>query len=226
MGKYEFLEIDPKRAGKEHLQGGSQTGQWYEARRPGPRIVANEPTVSSFGVYIKTREAQGEVEAGVTRFFKGVGELFKETAISVASGILAGAMVSFLPPVAAIGISLGVGAALSGRRSERIGTVTQIQENLKPLDLGLQDDTIRKLAEPHQGKVPDDGTLRKTIEDVLSEDRQANEDLAKAFIKLLPTINRAAAATKIEFSGPVQMLITGDPNTITAIFNGFLKEKR
>ncbi len=157
------------------------------------------------------------MEGGLTGFFKslfrGVGELFEVSVLSLFSGILGAALLPFFGPVVAIGVSLGVWAA-----------VTEIQENLKPLGLGLQDDTIRKLAEPLQGKQPDERVLQKTLEDVLSKDRRANKDLAKAFIKLLPTINRAAAATNIEFSGPIQGLTIGDHNTVTENFNGFLQD--
>lgn len=161
---------------------------------------------------------QQKVEGGLTRFFKslfrGVGELISVSVTSLFSGILAAALLPFFGPVVAIGVSLGVMAA-----------VTQIQENLKPLGLDLQDDTVRKLAEPLQGKRPDERELRKVIEEVLSEDRPANEDLAKAFSKLLPTINKAAAATNIEFSGPIQGLTIGDQNTVTQTFEGFLHEQ-
>jgi hypothetical protein len=164
------------------------------------------------------KSAQQEVEGGVTGFFKslfrGVGKLLKVSALSLFSGILGAALLPFFGPVAAIGVSLGLGAA-----------VIEIQENLKPLGLGLQDETIRKLAEPLQGKQPDERELRKVIEEVLSEDRQANEDLAKAFSKLLPTINKAAAATNIEFSGPIQGLTIGEHNRVTQTFEDFLHEK-
>ena len=160
---------------------------------------------------------QQKVEGALTRFFnslfRGVGELIELSVKSLFSGLLGAALLPFFGPVVAIGVSLGVMAA-----------VTQIQENLKPLGLGLQDDTIRKLAEPLQGKQPDQCDLQKVIEDVLSQDRQANQDLAKAFRQLLPTINRAAAATHIEFSGPVQGLTIGDHNTVTQTFNGFLQD--
>jgi len=52
-----------------------------------------------------------EVEEVLTRFFNSVGEVSKETAISVASGIVGAALVTFFGPVGAIGISLGAAAA-------------------------------------------------------------------------------------------------------------------
>jgi hypothetical protein len=158
---------------------------------------------------------QQKVEGGITGFFKslfrGVGELISVSVKSLFSGILGAALLPFFGPVLAIGFSLSLAAAVS-----------LIQDELKPLGLDLRDDTIQKLAEPLQGKQLDESELRKVIEEVLSEDRPANEDLAKAFSKLLPTINKAAAATNIEFSGPVQGLTIGDHNTVTQTFRSFL----
>ncbi len=98
---------------------------------------------------------------------------------------------------------------------------TLIQDELEPLGLHLQEDTINKLVEPLHGKQFDESDLRKVIEEVLSTDRRANEDLTKAFIDLIPIIKKAAS-TNIEISGPVQGLITGGPHVITQTFNGFL----
>ncbi len=156
---------------------------------------------------------EATVEGGLTAFFnsliRGVGELIKVSAITLVSGILAAALLPFFGPVVAVGFSLGA-------------VVVLIQDKLKLLGLDLQDDTIRKLVEPLQGKVIDESVLQKVIEEVLSKDRQANEDLAKAFIDLLPTIHKAAGATNIHISGPVQGLIVGNENTITQTFRGFL----
>lgn len=195
----------------------------------GPAVLKNDEDVEirkveSYGRPLRDeRELQSltpeqqKVEGGLTGFFnsliRGVGELIRVSTITLFSGILGAALLPFFGPVVAIGVSLGVMAA-----------VTEIQEKLKPLGLGLQDDTVRKLAEPLQGKRPDERDLQKVMEEVLSKDRQANEDLAKAFRQLLPTIHKAAAATNIEFSGPVQGLTIGDHNTITETFNGFLQD--
>jgi len=157
--------IDPNLAGKEHLQGVSQTPESYGARRPfritlsmskpyiaepaaidQPSLVIAELTKGKasvgvgegtsdtvyFAENLKPQEAgklvaditRGkidleelskqewrEVEEVLTRFFNSVGEVSKETAISVASGIVGAALVTFFGPVGAIGISLGAAAA-------------------------------------------------------------------------------------------------------------------
>jgi ribosome-binding protein aMBF1 (putative translation factor) len=145
------------------------------------------------------------VEKSVTRFLKGL------VKISV-SGIIGTALLPFLGP------AIATAAAVT------TFIVTSIQDELEPLGLHLQEDTINKLIEPLHGKPFDESDLRKVIEELLSKDKQVNEDLAKAFIDLIPTIQKAAGSTNIEISGPVQGLIAGDNNTITQTFSGFLQE--
>ena len=149
---------------------------------------------------IQKKERQAEI--GVTRFSKGLVKTF-------VSGIIGAALFPFVGPVVAAAATI---TAL---------VVTSIQDELQPLGLHLQEDTINKLIEPLHGKQFDESDLRKVIEEVLSTDRRANEDLTKAFIGLIPTIKKAAS-TNIEISGPVQGLITGGPHVITQTFNGFL----
>ncbi len=148
------------------------------------------------------QKIERQAEIGVTGFFKGLVKTF-------VSGIIGAALFPFVGPVVAAAATV---TAL---------VVTLIQDELEPLGLHLQEDTINKLVEPLHGKQFDESDLRKVIEEVLSTDRRANEDLTKAFIDLIPIIKKAAS-TNIEISGPVQGLITGGPHVITQTFNGFL----
>ncbi len=183
-----------------------------ELTPPPPReLIAEEEGVSlleSLAIESQTLP-EATVEEGLTAFFNS---LIFTSAKALFSGILGAALLPFFGPVAAIGVTLTVAAA-----------VTSIQDELKPLDIDLRDDTIQKLIEPLQGKQPNESELRKVIEEVLSKDRQANEDLRQFYIDLLPTI-RKAASTNINISGPVQGLIVGNENTITQTFGSFLPQ--
>jgi hypothetical protein len=158
---------------------------------------------------------QKEAERGIARFFtslvRGIGDLASVTALTIFSGVLGAALFPAFGPVAALGISLGV-----------MGAVREIQQRLKPLDLDLQDDTIRKLVEPFQEKTLDEKVLRKVIADVLTKDRQANDDLAKAYSKLGPMIEKAATTTNIQIIGDLYGATIGNNNTVTNNFHNLV----
>lgn len=109
--------------------------------------------------------------------------------------LLGAALSPFLWPLAAGLLTLGVAQALC-----------------------LQEGTLEKLVQPLQEQPASEDTLRKVIEDVLSQDRQANEDLAQFFKRIAPLIQKAEATTNVHISGPVHGLIVGDQNTVTQKF--------
>jgi transcriptional regulator with XRE-family HTH domain len=143
-----------------------------------------------------------QVENGLSAFFQGFAKIF-------ISGTLCTAFWPFFEPVVATD-------------AITLFAVKSIQDKLELVGLHLQEETISKLLEPPQGKPLDEGDLRLTIEEALSQDSQVNEDLALAFIDLMPTIENAAS-TNPEISGLIRGLIADDENMITQAFSNFLK---
>lgn len=159
-----------------------------------------------------------KLEGGLNSFFnslisKSVVTLINWSAKTLAPALLGAALFPFFGPVGGIAAAVGVAAM-----------VHSIQDQLEPLGLHLQEDTLNKLVEPLRGKQFDETELRKVIWKVLP-DRQANEDLKQFFSEMLPTIRKAAKSTTINISGPVQGLIAGDDNTITQTFSDFLPKE-
>lgn len=101
---------------------------------------------------------------------------------------------------------------------------TSIQKELISLSPHLREEMVKRLVKALQGRHFDETELRKVIREVLY-DSQANKDLEKVFIDLMPTIQKAAGSSNITVSGDVYGLIVGDRNTITQTFNGFLQDK-
>jgi hypothetical protein len=156
---------------------------------------------------------QQKAKGGLTAFFKRAVKLISWPAKWVASALLGAALFPVLGPLGAGALALGA------------AVVTSSQGEQEPPALHLQQDTIQKLLYPFHGERFNELQLRKVIADVLSENRQANEDLAQFFRGLVPTIQQAKAAAPIHISGDVQGLIVGDHNKITQAFNGFLPRK-
>jgi hypothetical protein len=157
-------------------------------------------------------KTEQKVKGGLNAFFD---RLVSTSAKAFVSGILGAALFPIIGPAAAA--TMGVAAAM-----------ISIQKELKALNLDLQEDTVHKLVEPLKGKQVDESELRRVIEEEVLPDRQANEDLKQLYYELLPTIQNAAAAStniNIDISGPVWGLISGDNNTITQIYSGFLREE-
>lgn len=166
-------------------------------------------------------EVQPKMESGLISFLGGVIsgavtaideslELIVDPVKRLVSGSLEGlipallgaALSPFLWPLAAGLLTLGVGQALC-----------------------LREDTLEKLVQPLQEEPTSEDTLRRVIEDVLSQDRQANEDLAQFFKRIAPLIQKAEATTHVHISGPVHGLIVGDQNTVTQKFESSFLER-
>jgi hypothetical protein len=147
-----------------------------------------------------------EMEGGLTKFFDSLMsksiKLISWSVKTLTPALLGAALFPVLGPV-------GGGAVVAGTTAV----------------LHLREDTVNKLLEPLQGKEFSARELREAIEKVLSEDRQANEDLKQFFINLQPIIEKAATSSNITISGDVHGLIVGDRNTITQTFSGYLQDK-
>lgn len=74
--------------------------------------------------------------------------------------------------------------------------IIAIRNGLDLLGISLSDDTIRKLAKPLEGLQLDEtdlqDILQETLEKLIPEDKQVNEETAKALIAAAPTIKEAA----------------------------------
>src|SRR4051812_45052079 len=151
------LESDPR-----HQRGTGNLG-----RRHGPE--SQERVV-----------VQKKVEGRLTAFFQSLKNrsvgLIKWSANMLVSGLLGAALFPIIGPVGATAAAMGAAAVM-----------TSIQNKLKSLGLHLQEDTVHKLVDPFQWKQFDESDLRKVIEDVLSKNRAANEDLKQLFLDLVPT---------------------------------------
>jgi hypothetical protein len=149
------------------------------------------------------QEAQRKVESGLTGFFECIiREAITLTAKAFITGVVATGMFSVSGPV-------GAGFVVAGAT----------------IALQLGEDTVKKPAQPLQGNQFSEIELLRVIENALSEDRRANEELKQFFIELQPTIEKIARLPNITIKGDVQGLIIGDQNTITETFNSFLQDK-
>jgi len=74
--------------------------------------------------------------------------------------------------------------------------VIAVKSGLDLLGISFSDDTIKKLAKPLEGQQLDESDLQdilqETLEKLISEDEQVNEETAKALIAIAPTIKEAA----------------------------------
>src|SRR5258707_8325033 len=74
--------------------------------------------------------------------------------------------------------------------------VIAVKSGLDLLGISFSDDTIKKLAKPLEGQQLDESDLQdilqETLERLIPEDKQVNEETAKALIAVAPTIKEAA----------------------------------
>jgi len=173
---------------------------------------------------------QKKIEGGLIDFFDslidGMVDLITEPVKTLVPAILGAALFPILGPIAAGTIAIGTAAAMTSIPEDTINKLAKpLQEQQRDEIYLLDKSALHKIA------------LTNIIEEILSTDRQANEDLQKFFIDQVPTIEKAARSAEaaarsaeeavesnnvINISGPVQGLITGGENTITQIFNSFL----
>jgi hypothetical protein len=74
--------------------------------------------------------------------------------------------------------------------------VIAVKSGLDLLGISFSDDTIKKLAKPLEGQQLDESDmqdiLQETLEKLIPEDKQVNEETAKALIAVTPAIKEAA----------------------------------
>jgi len=74
--------------------------------------------------------------------------------------------------------------------------VIAVKSGLDLLGISFSDDTIKKLSKPLEGQQLDESDmqdiLQETLEKLIPEDKQVNEEAAKALIAVAPTIKEAA----------------------------------
>src|SRR6266516_778243 len=178
--------------------------------------VHEKGEVSKFSEDLRESEVHHKVERGLNNFFVEMADrVIDWTTKTAVTAIISVATFPILGPV---------GAATAGLVASTV--TTSVQKELRSLSPHLRGNTVNKLVEPLQGKQFDEGDLRKVIGEVMSEDRQANEDLKQFFIELQPTIEKAARSANITITGDVGSLIVGDENTIKQTFSSFLQAER
>jgi hypothetical protein len=101
-------------------------------------------------------------------------------------------LVPVLVPSALAAVLLPVfGPAVAGAAA-----VIAVKSGLDLLGISFSDDTIKKLAKPLEGQQLDESDLQdilqETLEKLIPEDKQVNEETAKALIAVAPTIKEAA----------------------------------
>jgi len=101
-------------------------------------------------------------------------------------------LVPVLVPSALAAVLLPVfGPAVAGAAA-----VIAVKSGLELLGISFSEDTIKKLTKPLEGQQLDESDLQdilqETLEKLIPEDKQVNEETAKALIAVAPTIKEAA----------------------------------
>lgn len=117
---------------------------------------------------------------------KGLREFFQQPSIKKLAGILVpGALAAILFPI--------FGPAVAGTAAS-----IAIQNGLKLLGISFSASTVEKLLKPLEGKKLEEtdiqGVLEDTLEKLLPEDKQVNEEAAKALVMVAPEVKEAASA--------------------------------
>lgn len=117
---------------------------------------------------------------------KGLREFFMDRRIrNLASVLVPGALAAALFPI--------FGPAVAG-----VAAVFAVKNGLNMLGISFSDDTIKKLMKPLEGQQLDENdvqdVLQETLENLLPEDKQVNDEAAKALVTVAPEIKEAARA--------------------------------
>jgi len=111
---------------------------------------------------------------------KGLREFFQQKSIrNLVNVLVPSALAAILFPV--FGPAVAGGAA-----------AVAIQNGLKLLDISLSADTIVKILKPLEGRQIDEGDVQAVLQDLLPEDKQVNEEAAKALVTVAPEVKEAA----------------------------------
>lgn len=117
---------------------------------------------------------------------KGLREFFQQPSVKKLAGVLVpGALAVILFPI--------FGPAVAGTAAS-----IAIQNGLKLLGISFSASTVEKLLKPLEGRKLEEtdiqGVLEDTLEKLLPNDRQVNEEAAKALVMVAPEVKEAASA--------------------------------
>ena len=111
---------------------------------------------------------------------RGLREFFQQKSIrNLVTVLVPSALAAILFPV--FGPALASGAA-----------AVAIQNGLKLLGISLSADTIGKILKPLEGRQIDESDVQAVLQDLLSKDKQVNDEAAKALVTIAPEVKEAA----------------------------------
>jgi hypothetical protein len=232
-----------------NISQGSRT-KWVVDDGWGQDLVVDTRVIVAPGVQGEQENlkvADEQIEGGLSAFFTslvdsasavidGAVAVISEPIEELVPALLGAALLPFVGPVIAGVAAVGVVSMKTGVSEETIEKIVQPvrEEQLEESrpqskDAGEQQGESESLKQAEQWML--DAALERVIQEALSKDRKANEDLKQFFIDhVMPNIQSAikqvetAKETHINIKGPVGTLIVGDNNRniIKQIFRRFL----
>ena len=111
---------------------------------------------------------------------KGLQEFFRQKSVKN--------LVSVLVPSALAAVMFPVfGPAVAGAAA-----AVAVHNGLQLLGISFSTESVNKLLKPLEGKQIDESDMQAVLEEILPQDKQVNDDAAKALVAVLPEVKEAA----------------------------------
>lgn len=137
--------------------------------------MMNNPTDSTSTMPSTAVELKEQAKQGLREFFQ------QKSVKNLVNVLVPSALAAILFPV--FGPAVAAGAV-----------AVAVQNSLKLLGISFSADSIAKILKPLEGKQIEESDVQAVLEDVLTKDKQVNDEAAKALVTVAPEVKEAALA--------------------------------